>query len=26
MENGVRLLVAFIRSLEENPISFGKAY
>jgi len=26
MENGVRLLVAFVRSIEENPIHFGQTY
>ncbi len=26
MENGVRLLTAFIRDLEEDPIFFGKTY
>jgi len=26
MENGVRLLVAFVRSLEANPIQFGQTY
>jgi endoglucanase len=26
MENGVKLLVSFVRSLEEDPLQFGKTY
>jgi endoglucanase len=26
MENGLKLLVAFVSSLEEKPIQFGKSY
>ncbi len=26
MENGLKLLVSFVKTLEENPIQFGRTY